>query len=125
VSRLLVIAIGGVIGSLGRYGIALATASWGESGWPWETLIVNVVGSLAIGIVATVLAQRTAPEWVRPFVITGILGGFTTFSAFALQTGLLLDHGRALMALSYVLATLVLGLLAVRVGIALARGRSA
>jgi len=116
-----VIAIGGVLGSLGRYAIALATASWGESGWPWETLIVNVVGSLLIGIVATLLSARVAPDWVRLFVITGILGGFTTFSAFALQTGVMLDGGQAFMAVSYVLATLVLGLLAVRLGIVFTR----
>jgi CrcB protein len=123
VPRLLLIALGGVLGSVGRYAVALATTSWGESGWPWGTLIVNVVGSLAIGIVATLLASGSRPEWIRPFAITGILGGFTTFSAFALETGVLLDAGRTLTALGYLLATLVLGLVAVRLGVALAEGR--
>ena len=119
--RLLVIALGGVLGSLGRYGIALATAAWGEGGWPWETLIVNVLGSLGIGVVATVLASRSAPDWVRPFVITGILGGFTTFSAFSLDFAYLVERKQLAAAGGYALASVVISLLAVFAGMNLIR----
>ena len=116
---LLVIAVGGVLGSLGRYGLAVALGEWDGASLPWATLTVNLVGCLAIGIAATRLA-RADPSWLRPFLITGVLGGFTTFSAFALETGVLLDAGKWGVAAAYVLATMVLGLLAVRLGTALA-----
>jgi CrcB protein len=116
VSRLAVIALGGVLGSVARYAVSLLVGPWDAHGLPWATLIVNVVGCLAIGIVATVAIIRDAPGWVRPFAITGVLGGFTTFSAFALETGVLLDSGLPMTAGVYVLVTMVTGLLAVRVG---------
>lgn len=120
---LLAIALGGTLGSLARYAIAVAFEQGGAGDLPWATLTVNVVGCLLIGILATRL-QGTDRPWVRPFVLTGVLGGFTTFSAFALETGVLLDAGRWATAGGYVLATMVLGLLAVRVGVAVA-GRPA
>lgn len=122
-NRLAVIAAGGVLGSLARYGVAVALQGWGASGWPWETLIVNVVGCLAIGVLASSAAVSRGPDWLRPFAITGILGGFTTFSAFALQTGVLIDGGRAALAAAYVLVTMVAGLLAVQLGVVLGRRR--
>jgi CrcB protein len=122
VNRLLVIACGGVLGSLGRYLVNLVFGGWDPSGWPWATLIVNCLGCVAIGVVATSAMVRNGPGWVRPFAITGILGGFTTFSAFALETGVLLDSGRTLMAGAYIGVTMVVGLMAVRLGVALADG---
>jgi fluoride exporter len=122
VNRLLVIAVGGVLGSLGRYLVNLLMGGWDPSGWPWATMIVNGLGCLAIGVVATSTTVSGGPTWVRPFVITGILGGFTTFSAFALETGVLLDSGRAVAAAGYVAATMVIGLFAVRLGSALVGG---
>jgi len=120
---LLAIALGGTLGSLARYAIAVAFEQASAGDLPWATLTVNVVGCLLIGILATRLRGAERP-WVRPFVLTGVLGGFTTFSAFALETGVLLDAGRWATAGAYVLATMVLGLLAVRLGVAVA-GRPA
>jgi CrcB protein len=120
VNRLAVIAAGGVLGSLARYGMSVALEGWGENGWPWSTLLVNILGCVAIGVLATSAAVSRGPDWVRPFAITGILGGFTTFSAFALQTGVLLDSGRVMSAAGYVVATMVGGLLAVRLGVVIA-----
>lgn len=123
VPRLVVIAIGGILGSLGRYGIALAVGDSDPATWPWDTLAVNLIGAFLIGVIATLTAVRAAPDWVRPFAITGVLGGFTTFSAFALETSGLLDAGRVVLAAGYVLVTMVVGLLAVRAGAWIARSR--
>ncbi len=110
------IALGGAIGALGRYAVALVIGSWDPSQFPWATLVVNLVGCVAIGAIAASPAVGRGAWWLRPFLITGILGGFTTFSALALETGLLLDAGRILVAAAYVGVTMVFGLLAVRLG---------
>ncbi len=123
VPRLLAIAIGGVLGSLARYSLVLFFGERAPGDWPWATLSVNVVGALLIGALATSVALRERPPWVRLFAITGVLGGFTTFSAFALETGELLDSGRAPTALAYVVVTMVVGLSAVRIGSRMAGAR--
>jgi CrcB protein len=115
VPLLLVIAVGGVLGSLARFGVAEALGPWEGSGLPWGTLTVNLLGCLAIGVIAT-SAWATSRAWLRPFLITGVLGGFTTFSALALETGVLLDGGQVPLAVGYVVLTMAAGLLAVRVG---------
>ncbi len=118
VSRLAVIALGGVLGSLARFAVsvALGLEQWDTTRLPWATLAVNLIGCLAIGIVAASAAVAAGPTWLRPFLITGFLGGFTTFSALALETGLLLDDGQLLVAAAYLVVTMVFGLLAVRLG---------
>jgi fluoride exporter len=116
VTRILAIAVGGVIGALGRFAIALVVGEWNPATLPWATLTVNVVGCLAIGVVASSAAIAAGPGWLRPFLITGVLGGFTTFSALALETGLLLDAGRILVAVGYVVVTMAAGLVAVQLG---------
>lgn len=118
---LLAIAVGGVLGSLARVGIAQALGGWDTDSLPWATLTVNLLGALVIGIAASSRAIAEGPAWRRPFVITGVLGGFTTFSALALETGLLLDDGQLAVAAGYLIVTMVGGLLAVRVGAALVR----
>lgn len=119
VPALLVIAVGGVLGSLARFGIAEAFGGWDTGSLPWATLTVNLVGALVIGIAASSRAITEGPAWRRLFVITGVLGGFTTFSALALETGLLLDDGQLVVAAGYLAVTMAGGLLAVRVGAAL------
>jgi len=121
VQRLVIIAIGGVIGALARYAAVVLLGNDDLSAWPWDTLTVNLVGALVIGVLADSSLVKTGPHWVGPFVITGFLGGFTTFSAFALETGTLLDAGRAPVAAAYVLVTMVGGLLAVRLGVLIGR----
>jgi CrcB protein len=124
VNRLVVIACGGMLGSMGRYAVGLAAGGWDGTAWPWATLIVNIVGAFVIGIVAVAPNVTDGPALLRPFLITGVLGGFTTFSAFALETGVLLDAGRITTAALYVAATMVAGLVAVRLGTMTVRGRS-
>lgn len=113
------IAAGGIIGSLGRFGIDVLVAGnlpLTPQDFPISTLVVNVLGCLAIGILAPLLLVRSNWTNARPFLITGILGGFTTFSALAVQSGIMLLDGQAWRATIYLLATLAGGLLAVRLG---------
>lgn len=116
VNRILAIALGGVIGSLGRFAIARLFDEWSPDALPVATLTANIIGCLAIGAIAASASVAAGPAWLRPFLITGVLGGFTTFSALALETGLLLDAGRVGVAAGYVVVTMAAGLAAVRVG---------
>ncbi len=87
-------------------------------GWPWATLLVNLTGCLLVGVLTGVLANRSPePAWARPFLAVGVLGGFTTFSAFAVEVVGLGDAGALLPAAGYVLASVVGGVLAVAAGI--------
>lgn len=112
---LLLVGLGGAIGAVSRHllGVWLLPLST-EYRFPLGTLAVNVIGCFLIGVLAAFF-QRHAPaeQALRPFLITGILGGFTTFSAFGLETFELIRRGEPATALLYVAASLVLGLLAV------------
>ena len=89
---------------------------------PWATLTVNLVGCLAIGVLLAVLLDRfPAHPWLRPLLATGVLGGFTTFSAFAVDAVQLVDAGRWPVAVGYVLVSVVGGLAAVVLGLLLGR----
>lgn len=119
-TTVLSVALGGALGSVARYGAALAARSLAP-GWPWGTLFVNVAGSFAIGVLFAWFLLRPAPDWVRFGLITGVLGGFTTFSAFSMETIELLRTGGSVQAFGYVAATLVLGLGACALGLAATR----
>ena len=120
---LAVIALGGVVGALARWGVDVAFGERDPGHWPWATLVVNVLGCLVIGVLASRLPADRGPWWPRPLLITGVLGGFTTFSAYAVETGLLIDEGASLVAAAYLAVTVLAGLLAVLVGTRLATGR--
>ncbi|MFF5204739.1 fluoride efflux transporter FluC [Streptosporangium sp. NPDC000396] len=110
------VAAGGAIGAAARYGTGLLWPTPAGS-FPWTTLGVNVSGSLAIGILMVVLTEMaTAPVWVRPFLGTGVLGGFTTFSTYSVDIEHLVLGGRADLALGYLAATAAAALLAVAAG---------
>jgi CrcB protein len=128
------VAVGGAIGALGRYGIAEAipraepTTGYALSAtgtaWPWATFITNLIGCLLVGlIVHAVVEHRAAHRLARPFLVTGVLGGFTTFSALSVETIDLVNAGRTPMALTYVVASLVLGVIAVSVSRVVAGAR--
>jgi CrcB protein len=117
------VGIGGAFGSILRYAVTVLAARWFGAGLPWGTLTVNLVGSFAIGVIfqfANTGALGISPQ-VRIFVAVGILGGFTTFSSFTLDTLNLTRDGTTLVALGYVLASVVLGLAAVYLGTVTAR----
>ncbi|MGL4236193.1 fluoride efflux transporter FluC [Tabrizicola sp.] len=107
------IALGGALGSMLRYLMVAAI------GAPWGTALVNVLGSLAIGVLFIVLDSRAG--W-QLFLMTGVLGGFTTFSAFSLDTLKLFELGQPLQAAVYVFGSVALSLSATVLGVALARG---
>ncbi len=107
------IALGGAIGSVLRHLLV------GAIGAPWGVAAVNVMGSFAIGLLFVLLDARAG--W-QLFLMTGVLGGFTTFSAFSLDTLKLIQQGQTLQAALYVLVSVGLSLLAVALGVALARG---
>lgn len=117
----LVVFLGAGIGGSLRHAInrtSLATAST----IPWGTFAINVTGSLVIGIVAGVFAFRTqSSQHLRLFLTTGILGGYTTFSAFSLEVALLWERGRMGEAAAYAMGSVVLSVAAVFLGLALAR----
>jgi CrcB protein len=106
------------VGSSARYLIALWLAAVAGSGFPWGTLSVNIAGSFLIGLVATIADEIGAigPD-TRVLLITGVLGGFTTFSAFSLETARLVEENEMMPAALNVLANVLLGLAAVVLGI--------
>lgn len=116
------IAVGGALGALARWGISLALGNWDGVGLPVPTLLANLVGCLAIGMLAGLPRLAEGPDWLRPFIITGLLGGFTTFSALSLEVVVLADGGQALLAAGYLALTLAGGLLAVTLGRLAVRG---
>ncbi|MFI5744733.1 fluoride efflux transporter CrcB [Streptomyces sp. NPDC051644] len=108
-----VVALGGALGASARYG---ATLIWptAPGGFPWTTLIVNVVGCAVIGVFMVVISDAwAAHRLVRPFFGTGVLGGFTTFSTYAVDIERLVDGGRARTGLAYLGLTLLAALAAV------------
>ena len=112
----LAVAVGGALGSVARFGAGLF-ARGVAPGWPWGTLFVNVLGSLLIGVLVGWFGLRPAPDAVRLGLITGVLGGFTTFSAFSMETIEMLRAGDVVAGTVYVAASLVLGLAACALGL--------
>jgi CrcB protein len=118
---LVAISIGGAIGALARYGLGVALPP-GRTGFPWPTFGINVVGSLLIGILMVLVVEVwDAHPLVRPFLGVGILGGFTTFSTYAVDVQRLVDAGAAGTALAYLAATLVAAVVAAYVGLTITR----
>lgn len=117
--------IGGAVGAVLRYGVGRSLPSLAASGWPWPTLTVNLIGGLCMGMLAGWLVRSGADEAWRALLGVGVLGGFTTFSAFGLETLELILGGRSLVALSYVLVSVIGAVVATWVGLTLMRGVSA
>jgi fluoride exporter len=114
------VAAGGAVGATTRYGLALAWPA-PPGGLPWATLVTNLAGCALLGALMQVITTRIAPHrLVRPFLGTGVLGGFTTFSTYAVEARDLLAAGRPGPAAGYVVGTLVGALVAVRLGMWLA-----
>jgi CrcB protein len=118
----LIVFIGAGIGGALRHGINVFMPRLAGAGFPYHTLTINVTGSLIMGLVAEYFAFRgQLPQSWRLFLATGLLGGYTTFSAFSLETILLCERGQLLMAALYVVASVVLSVGALFTGLVLVR----
>ena len=105
------VACGGALGAMGRHLISGQVMRWAGGGFPWGTLTVNVVGSFFLGLLVEYLAQRwSATQEIRGFLVVGVLGGFTTFSAFSLDAVLLLERGSLTPAFAYIGGTVLLSI---------------
>lgn len=121
---ILMVFFGAGIGGVLRHGVNMFAPRLLGIGFPGGTLFINVLGSFLIGCVAGWLAFKAGETWAqgaRLFMVTGILGGFTTFSAFSLETALLVERGEAGLAALYVGSSVALSLVAVFGGLALMR----
>jgi len=104
----LIVFLGGGLGSAARHGVNVLSAHYAGSRYPVGTFLINVLGSLLIGVIAEWFALRShLPPNLRLFLITGVLGGFTTFSAFSLEVGLLHARGETAAAAIYAIASVV------------------
>jgi CrcB protein len=120
--HLLLVAAGGAVGASMRHLVGLAALRLIGPGFPWGTLGVNIVGSFAMGVLIELLARRVgaSPE-LRLFVATGILGGFTTFSAFSLDVAVLWERGAHMAAAGYVAASVAGAIAALFAGLIIVR----
>jgi fluoride exporter len=115
------VAFGGGAGTLLRVVVTRALPT-GTNGFPWDTLAVNLSGSLILGFVVVTAVERLGPtRYFRPLIGTGFCGGLTTFSTFVVEVDLLVRAGRVGIAVLYVAASLVAGLALARTGVVLAR----
>lgn len=117
---LLQVALGGAIGAMCRYLVGMLTLRLAGPGFPWGTLSVNILGSFAMGALVVTLAHLSGTRFA-PLLMTGLLGGFTTFSAFSLDAVTMYERGEISLAAIYIAASVILSLLALAAGLVLAR----
>ncbi|HTM77031.1 MAG TPA: fluoride efflux transporter CrcB [Devosia sp.] len=118
------VGVGGAIGAMARYGVSLAVGRLWGPGFPLATLLVNIVGSLAMGVLVGWLA-KVLPSWAvegRLFLAIGVLGGFTTFSSFSLDTIVLIENGQIGQAGLYIVLSVVVSVIALYLGLLMIRG---
>jgi len=120
----LLVGAGGAIGAMSRYGIGVLFGKMLSTSFPIATIVINILGSLLMGLLIGLLAYYT-PSWqpqARLFLAVGVLGGFTTFSAFSLDVISLIERGQMGFAISYALASVFLSILALFAGLLIIRG---
>ncbi len=116
-------ALGGGIGSALRYALAIGITKIAPASFPWAILTINVVGCFAMGVLVAALALKlNGSSEARVFLATGVLGGFTTFSAFSLEVFALLTRGDLVLALAYAVSSVAGSVVALYVGVLLVRG---
>ena len=120
--------LGAGIGGALRHGVNVGCARLCGTAFPWGTLAVNVVGSFLMGLIAAWLAFKAGEGWSQPlrlFLATGILGGFTTFSAFSLDAVLIWERGQTGLAVAYMGASVILSIAGLLAGLGLIRALTA
>lgn len=116
------IALGGAVGAVARALVVTGAARAFGPGFPWGVAMVNVAGSFAMGVAAAILTARAGDPRLGAFLMPGLLGGFTTFSAFSLDAARLVEDGRLGAAAAYVGGSVALALIGLFAGLALGRG---
>ncbi len=120
--QVLFVGMGGAAGSILRYLTNVFTAKYYSASFPLATFIVNIGGCFLAGLIFGLITQETTEaQYLKFLLITGFCGGFTTFSAFALENVRLMNSGSATVAVMYTIASIVAGLLAVWIGLAITR----
>ncbi len=119
--KVLALTIGGSLGVNARYWLGGWTSRWTSPQFPWATFTINISGSFAIGFLTVLLARWLPHPNIRLAVIVGFLGGYTTCSSYSYETLTLAERGEFVLALGYAVGSVVLGLAAVALGVALAR----
>lgn len=121
-NMILAVAAGGALGSVARYLVMSLAGAWWGAAFPWGTLAVNVIGSFVMGaLVESFALAWSAGSEMRAFLTVGVLGGFTTFSAFSLDVVALIERGQAAIAAAYVMGSVLVSVLALMAGLRLFR----
>ena len=120
ITTVLPVAIGGAIGATARYLTGVVAVRVMGPGFPWGTMTVNIVGSFLMGVIVIYMAERSGHR-LSPFLVTGILGSYTTFSSFSLDALEIYERGQIGIAAIYVTASVLLSLAAIFAGLAVAR----
>ncbi|HEX5272459.1 MAG TPA: CrcB family protein [Gemmataceae bacterium] len=129
--QIVLVSFGGALGALLRWGVGVAAGRWLGTGFPWGTFLINISGSLFLGWFTTLLGDRLlntrgvwlSPDDLRLMVAVGFTGAYTTFSTFEYESYSLFRDGDDLKGMGYLLASVFVGLVAVRVGVLIARWR--
>ncbi len=116
------VAIGGAIGAVARYGVNISATHLFGHGFPWGTLIVNILGSFLMGVAIVKFSQMQISQELRTMIITGFLGAFTTFSTFSLDTVTLWERGDMTQAFIYVIASVLVSISALFLAMWLLKG---
>jgi CrcB protein len=119
--KMLLLTVGGALGVNARYWFGVWLSRLTSPQFPWATFSINVSGSFAIGLLTAALARWLPHPNVRLLVIVGFLGGYTTFSSYAYEAFTLADRGEFTLAIGYVVGSVLLGLIAVTLGVAVGR----
>lgn len=117
IKNLLLVALGGAVGSVGRY----LVSRWMEGSFPWGTLTVNIVGCLVIGLLTGLVAKGSLSPEMKLLLVAGFCGGLTTFSTFANESFSMMKAGDAMLAAIYIGASVAIGIFAVYVGLQISK----
>jgi CrcB protein len=120
-TRVLVLSLGGALGVNARYWLSVLIVRWLGPRFPWATVLINVTGSFAIGFLAVILTHRWPNPLGRLLLVTGFLGGYTTFSSFTYESLQLWEDGKRGLSLANTFGSVLAGLVAVTLGVALGR----
>ncbi len=121
VRDVLLVAAGGAVGAVARYGVGRLMGPTADARVPWHTFAVNLTGAFVLGLLVVLAARLGWPGWWRPLLAVGVLGGYTTFSTFSLEVVELGLHGRYGLAGIYALGSLAAGVVGAAAGIGLGR----